>query len=90
MTYYQIFRAAKAAKARADQLALIKQVKETMAQPVTTRCGTVKRYRDESIRRKLERWLTALKTGHREDEFWQDVTTQAMKSLFTGNGPNQI
>jgi hypothetical protein len=81
MTYYRIFLAAKAANARADQLALIRQIKEVTAQPVITRCGTVKRYRDESIKRKLERWLTALQVEHREDEFWQEVVEQASRSL---------
>lgn len=72
MTYYQILRAAKVAKASADQLALIKQIKET-AQPVKTRFGVVKRYRDESIKRKLERWLAAIQTGYQEEKLWQQV-----------------
>lgn len=82
MTYHQILKAAKAANASEDQMALIEELKHATSQPLKTYVGTPRDGRDVFVRNRLERWLTALQVGYRQREFWQDVLDQVAKSLL--------
>jgi hypothetical protein len=79
MTYYQILKAAKAANASENQIALIEQLRDVMSQLLKTYNGTPREPRDVFVRNRLERWLTAIQVGYRQGEFWQDVLDQVAK-----------